>query len=115
MRIYVAGPLTGSGDLTQNVRRACFVGSAILDAGHVPFVPHTNVMWHGHYPRPEEEWLQWDFQWLDACDALVRLPGASPGSDREVKRAHANGQPVYILQDLDGDLTEWLAVLVEGL
>lgn len=114
MKIYVAGPLNGSGDRDVNVRRACFVGTAIRDAGHVPFVPHTNVVWHAHYPAEEATWLAWDFAWLDACDALVRLPGHSPGSDREVKRAETNKQPIYFLHDLEGDLEEWLRVLVEG-
>jgi hypothetical protein len=104
MRIYVAGPLNGSGVQADNVREACRVGSMINAAGHVAFVPHINVLWHGHYPAPEESWLQWDFAWLELCDALVRIPGESAGSDKEVARAGAIGIPAIPLSRF----TQWL-------
>jgi hypothetical protein len=111
--VYIAGPLNGSGDRAQNVRNACWVGSLLRDAGHIPFVPHTSVVWHEHYPAEEENWLQWDFAWLDLCDVLIRLPGESPGSDREVERAGENGMAVFVLDNLGDDLQELVLGLGE--
>jgi hypothetical protein len=101
MYIYVAGPLMSSGDLDTNIRAACRVGTRIKDAGHVPFVPHTNVYWNRFFPAPEESWLQWDFAWLRKCDALVRIPGHSRGADREESMALDLGLIVCPLRDLD--------------
>ena len=42
-----------------------------------------------------EQWMKLDLAWLDKCDALLRLPGESPGSDREVDAAKERGIPVY--------------------
>lgn len=32
---------------------------------------------------------------LERCDAVLRLPGESPGADREVHYAISLGKPVY--------------------
>jgi len=62
--------------------------------GHHPFVPHLFDLVD---PRDElgyERWMALDLDWLSRCDALVRLPGASPGADREVAAAGRLGIPV---------------------
>jgi hypothetical protein len=41
-------------------------------------------MMHAH---EYEFWLMQDLEWLAQCNAILRLPGDSPGADREVKRA----------------------------
>ena len=46
-----------------------------------------------------ERWLEYDMEWLTACDALVRLPGESKGADREVARAKELGIEVYTLDE----------------
>lgn len=70
-------------------------GSELLDAGHCPFVPHTTSTWHMIHPHGYEVWMDWDFKWILQCEALVRLPGVSPGSDREVDHAKGAGLPVF--------------------
>lgn len=103
MRIYVAGPLT-QGDLWRNVERAQDAGAALLDAGHTPFIPHLFAYWSLHECTLHlgyEDWMALDFKWLAQCEGLLRLPGYSPGSDREVERARELGLPVfYSLEDL---------------
>ena len=38
---------------------------------------------------------------LRRCDAVLRLPGKSPGADKEVKEAQALDMPVYFgIEDL---------------
>jgi len=38
---------------------------------------------------------QWDFAWLRRCDAILRLPGHSPGADREMAAAAEQGIPAF--------------------
>ncbi|HLC30822.1 MAG TPA: DUF4406 domain-containing protein [Dehalococcoidia bacterium] len=94
MRVYVAGPYSG-GDIILNIRAAIRAASRIMDAGHAPFCPHLTGIWHLVSPKEYEQWLAYDFEWIRACEALVRLPGESPGADREVKIAEEEGIPVY--------------------
>jgi hypothetical protein len=95
MRVYVAGPYSG-GDTILNIRAAIRAASRIMDAGHAPFYPHLTGIWHLVSPKEYEQWLAYDFEWLRACEALVRLPGDSPGADREVETAKEEGIPVYL-------------------
>lgn len=99
--VYVAGPLTGSGRLTDNVRNACDMATILLNHNFVPFVPHVNVWWALLDARSEKEWLKWDLEWLRRSDAVLRLPGTSPGSDIEEGVAKELGLPIfYHLVDL---------------
>jgi len=92
--VYIAGPYT-HGDVAVNVRSAVAAGLDIADAGHVPFVPHLFHFAHLVFPQPYEVWMQLDLSWLACCHAVLRLPGHSPGADREVERAMQLGLPVY--------------------
>jgi len=87
MKIYVAGPYSRSEqfpDMALNVRRAIEAGDRLLRMGHAPFIPHLTHFWHMVCPQDYEGWLEYDRVWLLSCDALFRLPGDSPGADREV-------------------------------
>lgn len=102
MIVYVAGPLGTPWDWPINVAAAVAVGNKIIDAGHVPIVPHLAVHLHKAKARSYEEWLALDFKILARCDALYRMPGVSPGADREVAEADKLGIPVvYTIVDLD--------------
>ncbi len=94
MRVYVAGPYT-KGDVAANVRAAVNAAQELLDAGHIPFVPHLSHFWHLVHPNPYERWITFDLAWLEVCDALVRLPGESAGADQEERHAAKWGLPVY--------------------
>lgn len=92
--IYVSGPYT-NGDQAANVRAAIEAANVLLDAGYIPYCPHLSHFHHMLFPHDYETWMQLDLAWLEKCDAVVRLPGHSPGADREVARAHELGIPVY--------------------
>lgn len=94
MRVYVAGPFR-QGDQFLNVREAVLVGRRVRQSGHTPFIPHLYCLAHLIEPMPDEYWLSWGMEELAGCDCLVRLPGASIGSDAEVERAKVLGLPVY--------------------
>ena len=94
MLVYVAGPYT-LGDVAVNVRAAIDAGNRIMDAGHIPFVPHLTHFWHIVHPRPYEDWLAYDNHFVPLCQALVRLPGDSKGADAEVALARGLLIPVF--------------------
>lgn len=95
LKVYIAGPYTG-GAWEYNIRRVVDVADRVYEAGHVPFIPHTmTTLWALIEPKPNDEWLQFDLEWLDACDCLIRVPGDSPGADVEVDYAQDADIPVY--------------------
>lgn len=95
MKVYVAGPYS-QGDPIINIRTAIEAAEQLVAAGHTPFVPHLAMLWHLTTPHTIDFWYAYDLEWLAACDALLRLPGASFGADQEVKTAVRLGLPVYL-------------------
>ena len=104
MRVYVAGPYS-SGDVDENVRTAIRCADAVLESGHTPFLPHLTHFWDQQKPHTYETWLQYDSEWLAVCDALIRIPGESPGADREVAQARNLG--IHVFYGID----EWLSAV----
>jgi hypothetical protein len=102
--VYVAGPIGKPENHSANVDAALQVASQLLDAGLYPFVPHLCVWWDLHTPRHYESWMKFDMVWLKRCDVLLRIPGHSPGADREVALAKEVGIPVFF--EL-GDVFMW--------
>lgn len=94
MRVFVAGPYTQP-CLLSNTRKAIQAAAALRKRGHHPFLPHTALLWDFLEPSDYETWMEWTLSWLEVCDAVLRLPGESPGADREVARAEELGIPVY--------------------
>lgn len=94
-RVYVAGPCT-QGDVALNVRRAIEAGHLLMEAGHIPFIPHLDThFWHMLYPREYEEWLEYNEHWVPLCHVILRLNGASSGADREVAQARRLQMPIF--------------------
>ena len=94
MRVYIAGPIT-KGNQMENVRAAIDAADAVLRAGHAPYCPHLTLFWQVIFPAPYETWMKLGKEWLTVCHALIRLPGESEGSDREVAWARERGLPVF--------------------
>ncbi len=92
-RIYVAGPYT-EGDTLTNVKNAIHAGETLFSHGFYPYVPHLNHLWEIYHTHTHEEWLSMDREWLELCDAVVRLPGESKGADIECEWAREKGIPV---------------------
>lgn len=95
IKVYVAGPISGSGNQIQNVREALFIGEELMTLGYFPYLPHRDHLdqlvtgltsW--------DHWMRQDKAWLEVCDIVLRLPGASPGADQEEAWAHELNIPV---------------------
>jgi len=85
------------GDVAVNVARAMDCADALICAGFAPVVPHLSHFLHMHHPHGYETWMEIDFALLPVCAVLIRMPGDSPGADREVLRAVELGIPVVHL------------------
>lgn len=94
MRVYIAGPLT-QGDNFHNIHAALNTAQLLLETGHFPFVPHLTALWDIVIPNAYETWIAYDLGWLAACDCVLRLPGHSPGADRELAAAERLNIPIY--------------------
>ena len=94
MRVYIAGPFT-HGRLAQNIRNAVLCANFVRDHGHTPFCPHLFHLWDIISPRPYEDWLALCLEWLACCEAMIRLPGDSPGAVAEETSALSRGIPIY--------------------
>lgn len=45
--------------------------------------------------------MEVDYEWINVCDCILRLPGKSTGADLEVAHASMKGIPVfYSLEEL---------------
>lgn len=92
--IYVAGPIS-KGDQFSNVRDGIREADTLLDGGFHVLCPHLSALHQMIKPRSYESWMDLDFGMILRCDALLRMPGESPGADREVAFATAHGIPVF--------------------
>jgi hypothetical protein len=94
--VYVAGPYT-AGDSAVNVRNAIMEAETLRRGAPniVPFIPHLSHFWHIIEPHHYSYWMEMGFAWIDKCDAMLVLPGESPGREREEEYAKGIGIPVF--------------------
>ena len=94
IKVYIASPYT-KGDVAVNVKNQLGAANELMDAGFAPFAPLYSHFQHMAHPRPYEDWMKLDFEWVGVCDCILRLEGESSGADREVELAKELGMQVY--------------------
>ena len=94
IKVYIAGPYSQP-DPAENTRFAILFADRLLRAGYVPFVPHLTHFWHFLEPHPYRDWLDYENEWLEVCDCLLRMAGDSPGADAEAEQMRELGKPVF--------------------
>jgi hypothetical protein len=106
--LYIAAPYT-SPDPVANTHAVCRLAMIVYDeTDWCPFVPHLSLLWQAVTPRPAAHWYEYDLHVLRQCDAIVRLPGESPGADREMDEAHSLGLKIVGFYDLPREARgEW--------
>jgi hypothetical protein len=93
--VYLAGPYS-SPDPVLNTHTVVEIASRLVDEGLVtPTVPHLTLLWHVIQPRELDFWYEYDLALVARCDAVLRLPGASTGADKETAFAESRGIPVF--------------------
>lgn len=96
--IYIAGPLGAEPDWQANTDRAIEAADTLstLSENILCYVPHAmGVRWQQTRPRSYGWWMLHARAMVARSDALLRLPGLSPGADREVLWAATLGVPVF--------------------
>jgi len=123
--VYIAGPLFGSGRSSNNIRRALAVAQMVRAADATPLIPHLSHFWDTVFPHEAVYWLSLDREMLARCQALVLLPGESPGARCERVWAGQLEIPVFELSEDDVlsavkfaaaqtyDVPDWLRELQE--
>lgn len=94
IKVYIASPYT-KGDIAVNVKAQIDCVDKLMNLGFAPFAPLYSHFQHMAHPRPYEDWIKVDKEWVLACDCVLRLPGESSGADREVELAIPNRKPVF--------------------
>lgn len=106
--VYVAAPLGASERWSSTVPTAILAGDR-LAAAHprlLVYVPHAlGPAWDAYVAHDYEWWMSHCLGMVARCDAVLRVPGDSPGADRETALAHSLKIPVFHTQ---GDLLQWL-------
>jgi hypothetical protein len=104
-KVYVSGPITG-GNRNHNYFQAIEAHRELMLAGFAPMNPMMTMVlpfaWEKDFPH--ELWLECDFPWVEASDAILRLPGYSVGADAELSHAEKCGVPIFYTID---EMIEW--------
>jgi hypothetical protein len=110
LKVYISGPIT-SGNRNHNFAQAADAQKQLMLAGFAPFNPMATMTlpfaWDADVPHGV--WLDCDFPWVAAADAVLRLPGYSVGADAELQ--HAEKRDVPIFHGID-QLIEWRDALL---
>ena len=104
--LYVAGPYAHP-DCVLNTHNTIKAAEKALELGYTPVIPHLSMFWHAVVPHEIDFWYRYDLALLIKCDILVRLPGESSGSDKEVELAIEHGITVFIGMEKLPDVKEW--------
>ncbi len=100
LKVYIAGPVHGSGTQANNIARALEAAEMVRKAGCVPFVPHLYMLWEMVTPGQDQNWLlDMCLEWVAACDVFVRIDGKSPGSELEEAHARVLKKPCFKRED----------------
>jgi hypothetical protein len=109
--VYIASPYT-KGDPAVNAHFQCRIFNQLMDDGKVwPVAPLWTHFQHTVFPRPYQDWIDYDKAMLPLYDACLRLTAdvphigysqsASSGADGEVAYYKGVGKPVfYSIPDL---------------
>lgn len=103
--IYIAGPYSGRDNhgnhgymvIEQNILNARIAMKALVELGYGVFCPHAHSA-HFEVITADVDidyWYELDIHFMMLCHALLRLPGKSSGSDKEVELCNEWGIPVF--------------------
>lgn len=102
--VYISSPYS-CGNPVANVSVQIHAMHRIMDMKAAPIAPLLTHFADLYRPRPYDDWLHVDLAIIPKMDVVLRLPGISPGADREVAEAMRCGVPVCYSFEM---LANWL-------
>jgi hypothetical protein len=96
-KVYISGPLSkGCPDRGRNWNfyQAAVAQSRLMEAGYSCFNPMLSMCQQDQLDW--ECWLECDEAWIAVSDLVLRLPGASVGSERELDFARRHNIPIVL-------------------
>lgn len=112
--VYVASPYS-TGDPCINTNFQLRIFDRLMDEGYVwPYVPLWSHFQHTAFPRPYEDWIEYDKVIIPKCQALLRLSAVGPGGYLVCESRGADGE-VALADSLDipvfydiSDMNRWV-------
>ena len=102
MRIYISGPLQGSANLDEARRLYDLIARAVVEAGHVAYVPHHNTDPIAARFMSARNVFETDVNALGSADAVIAHVGLpSTGVGAEIALSIASARPVLALKRAD--------------
>lgn len=101
--VYIASPYQ-NGSQALNVRDQIVAADNLIGLGYAPIAPLLSHFIEISYPHLYGVWIRIDLELIRRCDVVLRLPGKSPGADKEIKFAKRYNIPVVFNID---DLVLW--------
>ena len=94
-KIYIASPYT-LGDIGANIKAQMDATEELYKLGFAVYAPVVHMHFqHIAYQHDWNFWMSQCYEWLEVCDAVLRLKGVSEGADLEMKYAESKGIPVF--------------------
>lgn len=97
--VYVAGPID-NGRFVEQLRTTLTVAEDLRLAGIVPYVPASSFLWELVQPHHDNSWTAMNYEWIQRCDALVRVPGSSARAEQEWALARSCGIPHFLVHEV---------------
>lgn len=102
--VYIASPYTLP-EPVENAHNVIRIADRLQETQFITaYVPHLTLLWQLVCPHEYDWWTDYDLAVLNRCDALLRLPGVSPGADNEVEFAKEREIPVFFHE---AELVAW--------
>jgi len=119
--VYIASPYT-KGDPAINAHFQCKIFDQLLGDGKVlPVAPLWSYFQHILFPRPYNDWIEYDQAMLDLYDCCLRIKAEilqlgyeesdSKGADAEVQTFLQRGKPVFYSVE---ELYQWVEDKIEA-
>ena len=80
--VFISGPY-GTGNKEDNLNNVVEASNKLIDMGFVPVIPHFYHYIEIKHEKPYDVWMECALNLLERSDIYLRLPGESPGADKE--------------------------------
>ncbi len=101
IKVFIASPYR-TGDMSSNIRLQSDIYSGLMDLGFAPYGSIvSSLSQHIAHPKPHEEWVKIENEFISVCNCVLRVGGESKGADECVNYAKSLKKEIfYSINDL---------------